>query len=66
MRGVLGGGTDAQAWEEEWEEEWKEEWEDVAAGRAPTRPSRFVGARITYITSIPCRALYDTEHDRST
>ena len=31
MRGVLGGGgTDAEAWEEEWEEEWKEEWEDVA------------------------------------
>ena len=30
VRGVLGGGTDAEAWEEEWEEEWKEEWEDVA------------------------------------
>ena len=30
VRGVLGGGSDAEAWEEEWEEEWKEEWEDVA------------------------------------
>ena len=31
VRGVLVGGTDAEAeLEEEWEEEWKEEWEDVA------------------------------------